>query len=368
MAVAGTPIMTKRPIVIIENDQSLRLLQAFLDPDPHPERTAAVADYLAHDLPDFNAWLVEARRRAKGAYPAEVRMVTTQEELLDSLPGAAALVTESLTIGPRELDIADGLKVVQKHGVSLRNIDVEACAARGVRVLPLRRRGNMTAAEHIFSLMLGLARKLTTIDGLITVERLTQAGYAPRFFDRRYSPNANWARIGGLRSLHGSRLGIVGLGEIGREVALRAAAFNMRTVYFQRRRLAESDEAALHVEYQSLDHLIADSDWVCVLVPGEAATRSLFDAARLAQMKHGACLVNVSRADVIEHEALVGALRSGHLGGLGLDAFYDEPGRADEALLAFDNVIITPRVASQPRQNALEDSEEMMMNLARAMA
>ena len=359
--------MSKPPVVIIENDQSLRLLQAFLDATPHPQRDAALADYLAHDLPDFIGWLKQARDRARGAYPADVKMVETREELLAALPGADAFVTEGLEIGPRELAAADRLKIVQKHGVWLRNIDVPACGARGIKVMPLRRRGNMTAAEHIFSLMLGLARKLTTINKLITTERLTAAGYQPKFFDRRYSPNANWARIGGLGSLHGGTLGIVGLGEIGREVALRAAAFGMRTVYFQRTRLSETDERELTVEYREFDRLLMESDWVCILVPGVPATRGLFNRERLAQMKPGARLINVSRADVVDRDALAAALMSGHLGGLGQDAFYDEPGRADDPLLDFDNVIITPRVASQPRQNALADTEEMMVNLARAL-
>lgn len=360
--------MADHPVIVIENDQSLRLLQAFLDPAPHPERAAALADYLAHDLPDYAGWLERTRRRAQGAYPAEVRMASTQDELLDSLPGAVAFVTESLAVGPRVLAAADRLKVVQKHGVVLRNIDTAACAARGVQVLTLRRRGNMTAAEHIFSLLLGLARKLTKIDGLITTERLTAAGYRPKFFDKRYSPNANWARIGGLRSLHHSTLGIVGLGEIGREVAIRAVAFGMKTTYFQRSRLSEAEERALGIEYRVFDALLAESDWVCVLVPGEPATRGLFNDARLARMKPGACLVNVSRADVVDRDAVVAALKSGHLGGLGQDAFYEEPGRADDPLLGFDNVIITPRVASQPRTNALDDTDEMMVNLARAIA
>jgi len=359
--------LAQRPVIVIENDQSLRLLQAFLDGAPNAGRDAALADYLAHDLPDFAAWLKQARDRARGAYPADVKMVDTQDELLAALPGADAFVTEGLEIGPRELAVADRLKIVQKHGVWLRNIDVAACEARGVKVMPLRRRGNMTAAEHVFSMMLGLARKLTTINKLITTERLTAAGYRPKFFDRRYSPNANWARIGGLGFLHGGTLGIVGLGEIGREVALRASAFGMRTLYFQRTRLPASDERELKVEYCAFDQMLTQSDWVCILVPGVPATRGLFNRERLAQLKPGARLINVSRADVVDRDALVAALTSGHLGGLGQDAFYDEPGRSDDPLLKFDNVIITPRVASQPRQNGLADTEEMMVNLARVL-
>ena len=124
----------------------------------------------------------------------------------------------------------------------------------------------------------------------------------------------------------------------------------------------------MQIDYCAFDRLLAESDWVCVLVPGVPATRGLLNRDRLAQMKTGARLINISRADVVERDALVAALASGHLGGLGQDAFYEEPGRADDPLLGFDNVIITPRVASQPRQNGLADTAEMITNLAHALS
>jgi phosphoglycerate dehydrogenase-like enzyme len=87
----------------------------------------------------------------------------------------------------------------------------------------------------------------------------------------------------------------------------------------------------------------------------------------LALMKPGACLINVSRAEAVERNALIGALRSGHLGGLALDPLYEEPGRADDELLAFDNVILTPHIAGSPRSNGLRDIEHMMTGLAQAL-
>jgi phosphoglycerate dehydrogenase-like enzyme len=360
--------MKEIPIIVVENDPFPRLLQAFLEAGPAPERTAAIADFVAHDLPDFSGWLNGVRRNAVGLYPAEVRLASSQQELHEQLPGAAALVTESLTVGPAELAIADRLQVVQKYGTVLRNIDTAACAARGVEVLTLRRRANVGCAEYAFALMLSLAKKLNQNAGLISIEQLTAAGYAPKKFDSRYTSNSNWARIGGMRMLAASTLGIIGLGEIGREVAQRAKAFDMRVVYHQRSRLSSDEERKYSAEYMSLEQLLAASDWVCPLLPSNAATRGLLDRTRLRQMKRGACLINVARAELVEREALHDALRSGHLGGLGLDTFYEEPGRADDPLLAFNNAIITPRIAAQPRLNALGDLEELIAGLARALA
>lgn len=360
--------MTNRAVIVVENDPFPRLLQAFLGPVDIPERTAAIADFVAHDIPDYAGWVSRVRARVAGLYPAEVRLASSQEELGKQLRGASAVVTESLVIGAQELRVADRLKVVQKYGTVLRNVDTAACEKRGIKVLTVRRRTNIGCAEHAFGLMLSLAKKLNRISGLISIEQLTAAGYAAKPFDSRYTSNSNWARIGGMRTLYGSTLGIIGLGEIGREVAIRAHAFGMRVIYYQRHRLSEAEERQFHAQYRALDQLLADSDWLFPLLPGNATTRGLLDRARLAQMKPGACLINVARAELVERDALLEALVSGRLGGLGLDTFYEEPGRADDPLLKFDNVIITPRVAAQPRYNSFGDLEDVLVGLANALS
>jgi phosphoglycerate dehydrogenase-like enzyme len=116
-----------------------------------------------------------------------------------------------------------------------------------------------------------------------------------------------------------------------------------------------------------LDILFAVSDWVIPQLPGDPSTRNFIDAQRLALMKPGACLVNVSRADVVERDALIDSLRSGHLGGFALDPLYEEPGRSDDELLAFDNVILTPHLAGAPRFNGLRDIEDLITGLAQAI-
>jgi phosphoglycerate dehydrogenase-like enzyme len=354
-------------IVVVEDDPWTRLIGVVLDPTTSEERCAAFADFMSPDEPDFAGWCGRLRTRLGGLYPSEVRLVPSPAELRANLPPARALVVESFAVGAKELGCAPQLKVVHKYGAILRNIDVAACAAAGVKVRGVRRRANIACAEHAFALMLTLARRIHEISGLTSVERLAAAKLPYRPFDRRHAPGANFGRIAGTRSLNGSTIGIIGLGEIGREIALRAAAFGMNILYFQRTRLPPRDEEALRVSYRPLPALLGQSDWVVPQLPDDPSTRHFIDRERLALMKPGACLINVSRAELVERNALIEALRCGHLGGFALDPLYEEPGRSDDELLAFDNVVLTPHMAGSPRTNGLRDIEELVTGLAQAL-
>jgi len=357
-----------KDVLVVEDDRFLRILGVVLDPDTPAERTAAFADFFAHDEPDFAGYCARVRARVGKLFPREVRLVATEEELRAALPGSPALVVESLAVGKAELAAGDALRVVQKFGWKPRNIDTAACAAKGIKVLTIRRRANIACAELAITLMLALAKKLHRLAGRISVAQLAEIGYDYRPFDRRHTPNSNWPRISGLRTLNEATLGIIGLGEIGCEIAIRAAAFGMRILYHQRTRLPEAAERALGATYVPLDQLLAESDWVVPQLPSTPATVSFIDRAKLAQMKPGAFLVNISRADIVDRAALIEALKSGRLGGFALDPLYEAPGRSDDELLAFDNVVITPHIAAQPRFNALNDLADMMERLARELA
>lgn len=353
-----------QPILVVENDPFLRIIQVVLDPRTPRERRVAFADFFAHDLPDFEGWCAELRQAPSTLYPAEVRLVSSQEELRAQLPDANILVVESLDVRAEELEIGSNLAVVQKYGTILRNIDTEACDAKNVKVETLQRRANVACAEQTLALMLALAKKLNQIDGLISTEQLTAAGYSPTTFDSRHTANSGWARISGLRMLFESTIGIVGMGEIGRELAARASAFGMRVLYYQRNPLSDSDEQRFGAEYAPLETLLEQSDWVSIQLPRGESTRGLMDRTRLQQMKQGACLINTAQAYHVDRDALLEALRSGRLGGFALDTLYDEPGHADDELLGFDNVILTPHTAAQPRFNALKDFHDMLTGLA----
>jgi phosphoglycerate dehydrogenase-like enzyme len=355
--------MNTRPVIVVEDDPFPRMLKAFLDPTVAPERLAALADFFSHDLPDFAGWLAQLRAMAGPLYPADVRLVADQHALRAQLPEADIIVTESFSIGANEIRSAPQLKIVQKYGTVLRGIDVAACEARQVKVLTLRRRANISCAEHALMLMLALSKKLHRLHGRISVEQLRAAGYKPKTFDTGYTPNSGWPRVPGLSILYGTTLGIIGFGEIGREIALRAHAFGMRVLCTQRTPLCADEQHEWHVGYRERDALLQESDWVCIQLPANAATKNYLGREQFARMKAGANLINVSRAQVVDRDALLHALRSGKLGGFALDPLYEEPGRADDELLGFDNVILTPHVAAMPRFNALDDFKDLVAGI-----
>jgi phosphoglycerate dehydrogenase-like enzyme len=141
----------------------------------------------------------------------------------------------------------------------------------------------------------------------------------------------------------------------------------MRPLYNQRTRLPELEERAFGITYVPLDQLLAESDWVVPQVPSTPATRNMFDRQLFARMKPGACLVNISRADLVDRDALIEALRSGHLGGFALDPLYEAPGRSNDELLQFPNGVLTPHIAAAPRLNVLKDFDEMLTRMAREL-
>jgi phosphoglycerate dehydrogenase-like enzyme len=358
-----------RPIVVVEDDPFPRLIQVILDPATPPARIAAFSHFFAHELPDLEGWCGRQRARLARVHPAEVRLVADQDALRAAMPGAAVVVVESLAVGQREIDAAGGqLRIVQKYGTVLSNIDTAACQRAGVRVLTLRRRANISCAEHALALMLALARKIHETAGLVSVEQLKAAGYSPTQYDRAHTANANWGRVTGTRNLYGRQLGIIGLGEIGRELATRAAAFGMRIVYTQRHPLPRDEEAHYRAAYASLDDLLAKSDFVSLHLPFNDSTRGIIGARELGALKRGAILINVSRPPLVERAALIEALRSGQLGGFGLDPHYDAPGRADDPLPGFRNVIVTPHLAAAPRYNSLDDFEELLLGIDQALS
>ncbi|MFQ5683231.1 MAG: NAD(P)-dependent oxidoreductase [Candidatus Binatia bacterium] len=361
-------VNSPRPIVVVEDDPFLRLIQVILDPATPAVRMTAFSEFFAHELPDFKGWCQRLRARIGSFYPCKVRLVTDEAMLLENLPGAQVVMVEAFGIGAREIAAAGStLKIVQKYGTVTSRIDLAACEHAGIRVLTLRRRANIACAEHALAMMLALARKLNETVGLVSTRQLRAAGYSPTCYNRAHTPNANWARISGIRTLFGGQIGIIGLGEIGRELALRASALGMRIAYTQRRRLPADEERSYQATYCTLDQLLAISDCVSLHLPGGPSTRSIIGCRELAMIKPGALLINVSRAELVERGALIEALASGRLGGFGLDPPYDEPGQENDPLLGLHNVIVTPHLGGAPKFNALGDFEELMANVVQGL-
>ena len=147
---------------VVENDSFLRLIHVVLDPTAPKERIDAFAHFCKHDTPDFGGWCDKIRAQARNIYPTDVHLIDNQGELQANLAGATVAVVEELSLGAEEIAAAWGsLKFVQKYGFTTRNIDGDACAGAGVKVLTIRRRANISTAEQGLMLMLALARQRT---------------------------------------------------------------------------------------------------------------------------------------------------------------------------------------------------------------
>jgi glyoxylate reductase/D-3-phosphoglycerate dehydrogenase len=360
--------MAALPVIVVEDDPFTRLIPLVLDPNASEERRAAFTDFMSTDELDFAGWCARVRAKSPGLHPAEVRLVESEEDMRANLKDCVALVVESFRVGREDLAAAPKRMAVQKFGTRLRNIDAVACADQGIKLLTLRRRANISCAEHAFGLMLMLARKLDELDGLVTVDRIKAATGTYRPYQRQHTPGGNFARVGGTRALNGATIGIIGLGEIGREIAIRARAFDMNILYHQRTRVSESEERELSARYVPLGTLLAESDWIMPQLPTLPATRDFLGRAEFAQIKPGACLINVSNAAVINRNALIQTLRTNKLGGVALDIHYKLRVPQNDELLTFDNVILTPRMAGSPRFNGLNDFEQLITGLARELA
>jgi len=225
------------------------------------------------------------------------------------LPDADALLTSAMdAVTPAMLAAAPRLRVIANIGVGFDNIDVAACAARGIVVTNTPGVVDDTTADTAFALMLAAARRIVEGDAFVRGGRWTATSQLPMGID-----------------VHHRTLGIVGLGRVGRAIARRASGFDTKVLYHNRRRLDPAEEARLGVAYSDLDSLLASADFVVLQVPGTSETHHLIGAAQLARMKRSAVLVNTARGGVVDDAALADALRRGIIGAAGLDVFEGEP-------------------------------------------
>lgn len=235
---------------------------------------------------------------------------------------------------PKELlSEARGLRLIQKLGAGLDRIDLDFCRAQGIGVARLQAGNAIPVAEHTILLMLATYRQLPQID------QRTRAGIW----------NKEDAR-GTHRSLQHKKVGLVGFGAIGKEVAKRLRAFNVEILYYDPIRATAEVEQSLDVTYLDLDALLREADIVSLHLPLMAQTKNIIDASRVDAMKSGAVLINCARGGLVDEVALADALKTGRLLGAGIDAFSQEP-PVGNPLLALDNTVVTPHLAGATLDN-----------------
>ncbi|MCP4228310.1 MAG: phosphoglycerate dehydrogenase [Actinomycetia bacterium] len=267
--------------------------------------------------------------RAAG-HDVDVRLGLSEEELVDAVGGAHALIIRSATqVSDEILAAGSDLVIVGRAGIGLDNVDIDAATKRGVLVVNAPQSNVVSAAEQTMALILAMARNVAQADAALK--------------DGRWE-RSKWTGI----ELHGKVLGIVGLGRIGKLVAQRAQAFDMQLIghdpYISEERAWE-----MAVEPVDLDTLAARADIITIHVARTPETIGLIGRDFLAKAKPGVRIINVARGGIVDEEALAEALTSGTVGGAGLDVFDDEP-CTESSLFDFPNVVVTPHLGASTHE------------------
>ena len=249
----------------------------------------------------------------------------TSAEVAKLLPGIDGYIAGLDAIDASALENADRLKVIARYGVGVDNVDLAAARKKRIVVTNTPGANSVSVAELALGLMLALARQIPE-----AVEAVHQG---------------KWPRYSGV-SLEGKTIGILGLGAIGKQLALRLNGFDCKILAFDP--FADVPFATdHHIELAALDKLIREADFISLHLPLLPETRGMINESFLGKMKKGSFLVNTSRGEVVDEEALLKALQSGHLKGAGLDAFIAEPPDPKHPLLALPQVIATPHLGAQ---------------------
>jgi len=296
-------------------------------PAPVESRLAELFDVTLNkdDTPLDRAALASAMREAD-------ILVPTLSDRID-----AALIAQA----------GDRLKLIANYGAGVDHIDVQTARQHGILVSNTPGVSADDTADMAMALILGVARRVP--EGLALMQSGGWEGWSPS------------ALLGGR--LSGRRLGILGMGRIGQAVARRAAAFNMQVHYHNRRRLRPEIEEALGATYwESLDQMVARMDVLSINCPHTPSTFHLMNARRLKLMKPEAVIVNTSRGEVIDENALTRMLRAGEIAGAGLDV-YEHGAEVNPRLRELKNVVLLPHMGSATVEGRIEMGEKVIVNI-----
>ncbi|HIX03297.1 MAG TPA: dihydrofolate reductase [Candidatus Odoribacter faecigallinarum] len=266
-----------------------------------------------------------------------------REEIIRLLPEYDVLLTIFHSHSPMDREIIDAgkrLRLISNYGVGYNNIDTAYAREKGIAVTNTPRSVCNPTAELAMALMLALARRVAECDRRIRTEK-----------------ESLWGTMKNLgASLENKTLGIVGMGNIGKNVARKAEAFGMRVIYYNRRTEVSGYRRV------PLDTLLQEADFVSLHTPLTTETRHLIGARELSLMKPTAMLINTARGAVIDETALADALRQKRIAGAALDVFENEP-HVTDVLYRLDNVVLTPHVGTGTIDTRIAMAEEALANI-----
>jgi D-3-phosphoglycerate dehydrogenase len=271
--------------------------------------------------------------------------ITTEDRVIGMARHADGILVVRADITARVMDALPRLKVVGRYGIGLDNIDTAAADARGISVVYAPGFCAREVADHTMTMLLACSRKLEPLHRAMAENRWTRDTASP------------------MRGLFTQTLGLIGLGQIGREVTKRAHAFGMRVVAYDPM-VSDEDAQRLGVRRLPLNELLAEADFISLHAPLIASTRHLLGADQFARMKPTAFVLNTSRGPLIDEAAMAQALERRQIAGAALDVFEVEPLPANSSLRKFDNVLMTPHTGG------LSDEGQILLRqtVAAAMA
>ncbi|MDZ7907427.1 MAG: D-glycerate dehydrogenase [Gemmobacter sp.] len=290
--------------------------------------------------------------RMKELFDVELRDPDTRmsrEELADAMNRCDVLVpcvTDQIDAGLLG-QAGERLKLIANYGAGVDHIDVSTARARGILVSNTPGVGAEDTADMVMALLLGVVRRMP--EGMAEMQAGRWQGWSPM------------AHLGGR--IGGRRLGILGMGRIGQAVARRARAFGMQVHYHNRRRLRPETEAELEATWwESLDQMVARMDVISVNCPHTPSTFHLLNARRLKLLKPTAVVLNTSRGEVIDENALTRGLRAGEIAGAGLDVF-EHGHEINPRLRELPNVVLLPHMGSATVEGRVEMGEKVILNI-----
>lgn len=277
-------------------------------------------------------------------YPDKGRY--SRDELLSIIPEFDGILVTSHRMDAQMIRAAKKLKIISVYGAGYDNIDVDEASRHNILVANAPESVTESTAELAFGLMIDVMRSISMKDRWL-----------------RNNPGEKWGMMMNEgQNLFGKILGIIGLGRIGKAVARRALAFDMKVVYYNRNPLSKELEKELKVKYLPLDELLRTADVVSINTPLTPQTRHLIGERELNLMKESAYLINTSRGEVVDEQALIRHLEQGKLAGAGLDVFEREP-YIPEALLKLENVVLTPHIGTATHQVRVAMTNEACQNI-----
>ena len=289
---------------------------------------------------------------ARAACPEQFELIMlvspSTSEIVAAVADAEFLVSErSRVIDSSVIEAGRGLRLIQRLGLQVHDIDLDAARQARIPVCRWPLPQCAMVAEHVVMQMMGLLKRARAAERIVT-EASAEWG-APRPCDAD-TFLIDWSKMSGVRQLRDCTVGIVGLGEIGTELALRLRAFGCELLYYRRSRMPGWAEEQMQIAYADLNDLLGRSDVVVLLLPHSPDTAGIADDRFLSRLQPGALLINAGASALLDEEAVARAYRTGHLGGVATDGFAWEPVRPDNPLVALAadpqaNVVLTPHSA-----------------------